>query len=702
MPGLLFSGALLGLATVAWPVYLHFRKRRNQIVQVVPSLRIFGYSRRQARKLRLQQFFLLAARVLTLLSLFLLVAQLYWKTERRLPLPLTGGAGDDTVCLGIVIDDSLTAFHATARESRLDASKKWLTAQLANLPPVARVCVAPTSFPHPTPFMSRDEALDFLGRMQIVPQPGDAVQSLRNLVLQMSGKRGKVVIAAARSSALWKDLSEELAFERPVEVLFFDVTDCRADCIIRSLDYEIHANGTEKWVCRVVGEPNKIKGRQLVLTDAQGASKAMAISLPDAIKQKVVVQTGRAGGAKRCAIKLVADWDHPWFAYYARSRTVGAGMNAVAIFRGAGEQALAAEKILTAGLIAVRPEVSVQHPGEATGDDVSLPDVSAMVFVGASAWNPTLQSWLERQVERGVRILWIPLREGQTAAPAGAERPGIVCPQWGQPTAVQAQDVHPLRLMPEAGVRHGLESLLLSGLADMNFGTLMAPRLGEAAETVLAGKNDQAVIAATQLNAQSSVWAFGFPASLEDGSIAYHPFFPFLLDRVLFVGARAESAGVGVPTVGEGVDLCKWFGRKELDGVLVAPDESETPVKASLLRPASFYVSLPGRHVLKMEGQEVVRQANARREPATRDFTAEEWAAAWPEVRATWLGRDGVVDLSDAPVIAATGSAEPRQRYDLSPVLMACLLAFLFLESVFLAGNWRARTPEPGMAVQAT
>ena len=55
MPGLLFSAALAGLATIAWPVYLHVRKRRDRRVQVVPSLRLFGFTSRRARRLRLRQ-----------------------------------------------------------------------------------------------------------------------------------------------------------------------------------------------------------------------------------------------------------------------------------------------------------------------------------------------------------------------------------------------------------------------------------------------------------------------------------------------------------------------------------------------------------------------------------------------------------------------------------------------------------------------
>ena len=88
MFGFLFSGALFGLATIGWPIYLHFRKNRNAQIQVVPSLRIFGFSRKRVQRLRLQQLLVLLARILVLLALFLLVAQPFCRTIRTLPLPL--------------------------------------------------------------------------------------------------------------------------------------------------------------------------------------------------------------------------------------------------------------------------------------------------------------------------------------------------------------------------------------------------------------------------------------------------------------------------------------------------------------------------------------------------------------------------------------------------------------------------------------
>ena len=75
--GLLFAGALAGVASVAWPIYLHLRTRRHQRVQTVPSLRLFGFARPQTRRIRLEQLLLLVARVLLLAGLWLLLAQPY-------------------------------------------------------------------------------------------------------------------------------------------------------------------------------------------------------------------------------------------------------------------------------------------------------------------------------------------------------------------------------------------------------------------------------------------------------------------------------------------------------------------------------------------------------------------------------------------------------------------------------------------------
>ncbi|MBT4821032.1 MAG: hypothetical protein HON70_35305, partial [Lentisphaerae bacterium] len=82
MFGLLFSTAMFGLATIGWPVYLHVRKRREQQIQIVPSLRIFGFTSQRARKMRLQQLVLLLARAAILIFLFALVAQPFVNSKR--------------------------------------------------------------------------------------------------------------------------------------------------------------------------------------------------------------------------------------------------------------------------------------------------------------------------------------------------------------------------------------------------------------------------------------------------------------------------------------------------------------------------------------------------------------------------------------------------------------------------------------------
>ncbi len=63
MFGFLAGFALLGAATVAWPLYLHLRKERRSRVQVVPSLRLFQRRIVRSRWRQLNQLLLLLSRM---------------------------------------------------------------------------------------------------------------------------------------------------------------------------------------------------------------------------------------------------------------------------------------------------------------------------------------------------------------------------------------------------------------------------------------------------------------------------------------------------------------------------------------------------------------------------------------------------------------------------------------------------------------
>ena len=73
--GILVSGALLTLASIGWPVYLHFRNRKNIQIQRVPSLRLFGFSKKRTKRILFEHLLLLLSRCLMLAALAILLAK---------------------------------------------------------------------------------------------------------------------------------------------------------------------------------------------------------------------------------------------------------------------------------------------------------------------------------------------------------------------------------------------------------------------------------------------------------------------------------------------------------------------------------------------------------------------------------------------------------------------------------------------------
>ena len=691
MIGTLFAGALAGLAVTAWPIYLHFRQRRRRHIQIIPSLLIFAGSRKRTRQLRLRQLLLLAARVLVVAFLCGLLAQPWLRSAAMLPLPTLSARMDTRIPhLGIVLDDSLTAFHATATEDRLQMGRKWLLAQLERAPESVRVVVAPTSFTYPTPFLSKREAIDLITRMERVPEPGDADRALRNVAAALNGQRGRLLVVAARSAALWGNLRPETDFERPVDLLFFDTTACQAECIVSSVAPEDTGGATESWACAITGTPPQIKGRELTLSREQESGQPLAVSMADALRGRVSLRVDAQGREAWYTVSLKESYAHPWFSWYFRSGLEAAApADRVILFRDVDAESLAAERVLTAALMAARPELEVEHRSPA--DAKELPDAGALVFVGNATPDAELSEWLRRRIESGVRILCVPTR-GLDAGAASAPR-GVL-PAWGPAVSVTGADNAPLQLATPSALPCELESLLPLGLDRMETGVLVEPRFSGPCETVLATRGGRTVLAVARLNARSSVWALGsptLPPGRSAASSAAYPLFPLVVASVLFPSGTGEMVRENrVPEVGQNVNLCTWFGRDAIDGTWIAPDGVESRVHGTATQPVLVHIGLPGRHVLKTAEGDSVGYANARREPATRTFSREEWAAARPRTPTQWLGPVDTVDLRDARLVAAGAPATLRRDYDLSPVAIALLVLALLVEELLLARTWRA------------
>src|SRR5262245_1857302 len=228
MVGFLAIASLTGIAAAAWPIYLHLRRERRVRLQEVPSLRIFRWRTRPARRKKVEDPLLLAARVGMVTALALLTAQPFLSTARKLPLPSLGGVEEENRLLGLVIDDSLSSLHGATEAARFESSRAWLLGQLDLLPDSVDVSVATTTYPRPTPPLTRDDARSLLAKMRPVMKEGNANEALSQMAELVRGRGGALVVAASRDEALWPPAPGG-GPGRIRRAYFLDTTDCRTD-----------------------------------------------------------------------------------------------------------------------------------------------------------------------------------------------------------------------------------------------------------------------------------------------------------------------------------------------------------------------------------------------------------------------------------------------------------------------------------------
>src|SRR5262245_61311915 len=229
MVGFLAIASLTGIAAAAWPIYLHLRRERRVRLQEVPSLRIFRWRTRPARRKRVEDLLLLAARVGAITALALLAAQPFLSTTRKLPLLPLGDVENENRLLGLVIDDSLSSLHGATEGARFENARAWLLGQLEVLPESVDVSVATTTYPRPTSPLARDDAISLLAKMRPVMKEGNASEALSRMAELVRGRGGALVVAASREEGLWPAPGGGKPAGTIRQAWFLDTTGWRTD-----------------------------------------------------------------------------------------------------------------------------------------------------------------------------------------------------------------------------------------------------------------------------------------------------------------------------------------------------------------------------------------------------------------------------------------------------------------------------------------
>lgn len=130
---------LLGVATVAVPVFLHLLRRQDRRTFVFPALRYLKRTTREhARIVRLRQLLLLALRISAVVVAALAAA--------RLVLPI-GGSDDPPAGVAIVVDNGLTSAAVVGQDRVLDSLAARALQVLGRAGPRDRIWVVPAGAP---------------------------------------------------------------------------------------------------------------------------------------------------------------------------------------------------------------------------------------------------------------------------------------------------------------------------------------------------------------------------------------------------------------------------------------------------------------------------------------------------------------------------------------------------------------------------
>lgn len=692
MFGLLFSTAMLGLATIGWPVYLHVRKRREQQIQVVPSLRIFGFTSQRARKMRLQQLVLLLARAAILLFLFALVAQPFVNSTRRLSwLPLAPTDDATGPCLGVVVDDSIFSSQAKDGRSRMETSREHLSQCLEMVPENVHVSIATTSFGHPTPPMSPANALEFVKTLRSVPRPGNGTEALRKLADALKGRPGRILVLASRERALWPEEDALLGRDDDgnIPCFFCDTTARRLPAFVRSAEAGT-PGASDTWVCRLGGSPQLLQGRRLSVSTGDRLLLATSISLPQAMARSLRLTPPADVPSTPCAVKIEADFEHPWltrfFAPHASARSAG---DILVIVRPETQSALLADKILSAALLAVRPELKILHlrPGQTR----ELPQTGAATILADAPLPPgTDARWFEDTAARGHHILLC--RTGTPAPGSGNVLPGLT---WGAATPVDSTNAFPLRLELGGSTSQNLNELILGGLHELPVNNLLPITSEPPLTPVLSTADGHAVIARRSTPAQGTWLLLATPVALDPDGPALHPLFPLLLQRLLWDNTTSSGRKGSVPEVNAATDLCAWLGLPQAHGELVAPNGTRSTWNCSAADRTTFIPPAPGIYRFEdRTGLVTTHYVNPLIPPETDDMEREEWQQRHPHYRLQWSEDkpppDEWLQGNDVGLIGET-----KRRYDLSAIALALILIACAVEQIALMLTWRQPQPAP-------
>ncbi|MCJ8329930.1 MAG: BatA domain-containing protein [Lentisphaeria bacterium] len=648
MLGFFAASGLIGALAIGWPLYLHLRKRNKQI-QTIPSLKIFGFSRKQTKRIRLQQILLLVSRILILLFLSLLISQPFFKSTASLPLP---GDGTELKVLAIVVDDSLYSMVRTSKGSRLEIAKRALISQVEKCSGNVLFSICSSTSPFPSRLMNRAEAIEQVSKMRSIPMEGNIEEALRNCQTELAAFRLAILTASPRLMRLWNDLAIEKTKQKR-QLFFVDIPVDSSQPYIESV--ETNASSLQ---LRFGGKTSLLDKANL-LVESQNEKEQISISAEQAYEEEL--QIDAAPGPYSILSLLGKKGD--WTTYYHENNVGSTAISSAVIFRDPeNDDELFVDQALSAVLLSFYPDIKIVHTS--SSQYTILPDASVIIFAGKSEIRADSADWLDKQLTRGTTVLYFPCESA------------INKTRWVDPVEQSSADF-PLQLKSEL---KGIDEILLAELMKLQFKRYF--KISQSGKAFLALPNGEAVLLYEEMY-PSKKWTFSFALTADLNSPIWQPSFPLLLESI--IGKESGTASSKKLFVGDSVSLSEVFGLENPVGTLVYPDGKEDLIERDK------FVSLQeaGIYRLTVKGQSTYRAVNIRRPSSSRRFAFREL-----EARSSYI-----------PIVLKAGSRIPdsrfiksavvettkEKRYDLSGIMVIFLLVFMLSESVVLFLNWNQR-----------
>ncbi|MEM7396134.1 MAG: hypothetical protein AAF492_27690, partial [Verrucomicrobiota bacterium] len=353
-------------------------------------------------------------------------------------------------------------------------------------------------------------------------------------------------------------------------------------------------------------------------------------------------------------LSLEQDTDHPWFHFYPGSPAEEQPAERAALIYEPTDDARVGVRIISHVLKAARPHWRMHFYDAADDAEAVWASAESIVLVGDVRLSPNKIHWLNRQLDRGARVICLPSRgppEGKRRAEAS------LLPGWSDGAGSVAAST--LRINPESA---GLVSdALLDSMNDVVFRFVAEPSFAENGQPILQTREGGNLVLRSKDEAGREIWALGFPLLAYDNSPVFQPTFPLFSADILL---KQNDDTKHTAEVGQRIRPGTWFGTDVSAGTLHLPDGETRSGRRPWLP-----ITEAGAYRLELPETNLVRWVNYPRLDHQTTFERERWERIRPNTLTHWIGPEDQLDLGHVQSLDLVLSHEAdegmEKRFDL-------------------------------------